>query len=171
MANNPKLPLFGELSVDATDEAEHLVDLPEGARVGLRSEQPGYALAEEELSANQPLYGSHAGVADSTVQEVKDTTQVIQRIKTRLHAARKLVEILEESIAFHDDRRQRLVHSIAKTVEMHAAARGDTEILARYEQTRAYRSSVAKKGLRTRRRNQNNVIDAPVETPVETPAE
>jgi hypothetical protein len=167
MANNPKAPLFGEMSVDATDEAANLVDLPEGGRVGLCREQPGYELAEEELSANQPTYGNRAGVTDSTVQEVKDTTEIIKRIKARLHAARKLVEILEESIAFHDDRRQRLVHSIAKTVEMQAAARGDQEILARYEQTRAYRSAVAKKGLRTRRRNQNEVVDAPVETPAE----
>jgi hypothetical protein len=167
MANDPKAPLIGELSVDATDEAAYLVDLPEGSLVGLRREQPGYELAEEELGANQEQYGNRAGVTSSTVLEIKDTTAVIKRIKGRLHAARKLVEILEESIAFHDDRRQRLVSSVAKSVEMQAAARGDKEILARYEHTRAYRSSIARKAARTRRRNQNDVVDAPVETPAE----
>jgi hypothetical protein len=59
------------------------------------------------------------------------------------------------------------VSSVAKTIEMQAAARGDQELLARYQHTRAYRSSVAKKAARTRRRNQNDVVDAPVETPAE----
>ena len=66
---------------------------------------------------------------------------------------------------------QRLVHSAAKTVEMQAKARNDKEILAKYEKTRAYRSSIARKAARTRKRNQNDLIDVPAETPVETPAE
>lgn len=171
MANDPKKPLLGELSVDATDVEEDLVDLEERARLGMRSEQPEYDLVEEELSANQPQFGERAGITNLTVQEIQGTTERIKRIKSKLHAARKLVEILEESIAFHDDRRQRLVHSAAKTVEMQAKARNDKEILAKYEKTRAYRSSIARKAARTRKRNQNDLIDVPVETPVETPAE
>jgi hypothetical protein len=41
------------------------------------------------------------------------------------------------------------------------------ELLARCEQTRAYRSTVARKAVRTRQRNQQDVVDAPAETPVE----
>lgn len=168
MANDPKVPLIGELSVDATD-IPGLVDLPEGGRVGMRSEQPGYDVAEAEILANQEKFGERAGVTNLTAQEIQGTTETIKLIKTKLHAARKLVEILEESIAFHDDRRQRLVHSVAKSVEMHAVARNDDEILAKYEHTRTYRSAIARKAVRTRLRNQNGVIEAPVDAPVETP--
>jgi hypothetical protein len=171
MAKDPTKPLLGELSVDATDVEGDLVDLEERARLGMRSEQADYDLVEEEISANQEKFGERAGVTNLTIQEIHDATERIKRIKAKLPAARKLVEILEESIAFHDDRRQRLVHGIAKTVEMQAKARNDKEILAKYEKTRAYRSAIARKAARTRRRNQNDVIDAPVETPVETPAE
>jgi hypothetical protein len=166
MANDPKAPLIGELSVDATD-VPGLVDLPEGGRVGMRSEQPGYDVAESEIFANQANFGERAGITNTTVQEIQSATDTIKKIKTKLHAARKLVEILEESIVFHDDRRQRLVHSVAKTVEMQAAARSDDEILAKYQHTRTYRSSIGKKAVRTRKRNQNDLIDAPVETPAE----
>ena len=167
MANDPKKPLFGELAVDATDLADDLVDLPERARVGMRREQPGYDLAEAEIGANQEKYGERAGITMLTLQELHASTERIAKIKDRLHAARKLVEILEESEAFHDDKRQRLINGIADAVETQARARGDHELLAKYEQTRSYRSAVARKAVRTRQRNQENLVDAPAETPAE----
>jgi hypothetical protein len=167
MANDPRKPMYGELHVDATDLVDDTVDLHERARLGMRRAQPGYEVAEAEIVANQPTLGERAGITALTVQEIVDSSARVARIKERLHAARKLVEILEESEAFHDDKRQRLVFGAADSVETQARARGDHELLAKYEQTRAYRSAIAKKAVRTRKRNQENLVDAPADTPAE----
>lgn len=166
MANDPRKPLFGELAVDATD-LEGLVDLPERARLGLRRAQPGYEVSEAEVVANQETYGERGGITALTVHEITTSTERITKIRGRLIAARKLVEILEESEAFHDDKRQRLINGVADSVETQARARGDYELLAKYEQTRAYRSAIARKAVRTRERNRQDVVDAPAETPTE----
>src|SRR6185436_13721214 len=83
-----------------------------------------------------------------------------------LPAARKLVEILEESRAKYDDQRQRIVYATAEAVDRRAkhAADGGT-LLARYQKTREYRSAIALKGYKTRRRN------APPEAETQTEAE
>ena len=167
MANDPRKPLFGELAVDATDLAPDLVDLPERGRIGMQREQPGCDVAEAEVHANQDKYGERAGITSLTAQEMRAARERINKIRERLHAARKLVEILEESEAFHDDRLQRLLYTAANTVEMQAKALGDPELLARYEQTRAYRSAVARKGVRTRLRNQQAALAAAADTPAE----
>ncbi len=167
MANDPRKPLYGELHVDATDLVDDTVDLEERARLGMRRAQPGYDLAEGEVVANHPTLGERAGITTLTVEELVASTMRIARINERLHAARKLVEILEESEAFHDDKRQRLIYGIADSVETQARARGDHELLAKYERTRAYRSAIGKKAARTRQRNQENLVDAPADTQAE----
>ena len=167
MANDPRKPLYGELHVDATDLVDDTVDLEERARLGMRRAQPGYDLSEGEVVANQPTMGERAGITTLTVDELVASTMRIARLNERLHAARKLVEILEESVAFHDDKRQRLIHGIADSVETQARARGDYELLAKYERTRAYRSAIGKKAARTRQRNQENLVKAAADTQAE----
>lgn len=170
MANDPKRPMRGELSVDATDIQGDLVDLAERERQGKRSAQPGFIKAEAEIEFNQPTLGERAGITEFVFQQLRHSSGCIKRIDEHLPAVQKLLEILVESRAFHDDRRQRLVSGIAKSVEAQAAALGDNEILAKYQFTREYRSSIAKKAARTRRRNLE-LVNAPVETPVDAPVE
>lgn len=174
MANDPTRPLFGELSVDATVMQADLVDLAERERQGMRSAQPGYTKAEAEVTANQPTLGERAGITAFVFQQLVHSTEVIKKIDEQLPAVEKLLEILVESRAYHDDRRQRLISGMAKSVEAQAAALGDHELLAKYQYTREYRSYIANKAARTRKRNLELVdapVDAPVDEPVETPAE
>lgn len=168
MANDPKQPVWGEMSVDANDIAPDLVDLPPGGLQRLRTEQPNFMTTLAEILGNQEAYGERGGVTPLVFQELLLTNQRIDAIDARLPAARKLVEILEESRAVRVDQRQRLVSAIAKTVELQAKARNDEELLARYSHTRAYRSAIALKAARTRRRNEK-LENEPDETP-ETPS-
>jgi hypothetical protein len=133
----------------------------------MRSEQEGCDRAEAEVDGNQATYGERAGITQHTYQELRKSKESIEKIRQKLHAVRKFKEILDESLAFHDDRRQRLLHSIADSVERQAKALGDHELLAKYEQTRAYRSSIARKAVRTRQRNQQEVNEQPVAKPAE----
>ena len=174
MANDPKRPMRGELSVDASEMQPYLVDLAERERQGMRAAQPGFFKVLAEIEFNQPTLGPRGGVTDFVFQQLRHSDECIKKIYEQLPAVQKLLEILVESRAFHDDRRQRLVSGIAKSVEAQAAALGDNEILAKYQFTREYRSSIARKAARTRRRNLelvNPPVETPVDAPVETPAE
>lgn len=144
------------LLVDATGMANFLEDIEAGARQRLRRAQPGFALAMNEILINQDSLGERAGVTAHDFQALVTAHQHIEQIEALLPTAHKLVEILEESRAVHDDTRQRYVSAIAKSVEMRAKALGDESLLAKYEQTRVYRSAIATKGLRTRLRNQQD---------------
>lgn len=160
MKDDAKGLRIGGLSVDASALEGKLVDLPKGARRRLRGDQPGLQKAMKEIRDNQPLYGELAGVTGRNFEDLRATDELIAEIDARLPAARKLVEMLEESRAVAADKRHRLISAVASTVEMHAKAHGDSELLARYEQTRAYRSATAKKAWRTRRRNQEELARA-----------
>jgi hypothetical protein len=168
MADDPTQPVEGELRVDAVALGPDLLDLPPGALQRLLTEQPDFPPALAEVLANQDKFGERAGITSLVFQELLLANQRIDAIDARLPAARKLVEVLEESRAVRVDQRQRLVRTIAKTVELQAKARGDEEILGRYAKTRAYCSAIANKAARTRRRNEQ-LEETPEEDP-ETPA-
>jgi hypothetical protein len=165
MSSDPTRPDVGDLRIDATDVGPHVVDLPPGGMLGLRSSQPGCSEALAELLSNQPILGVQAGVRDEDIVDIQTAVATRERIRSLLPAARKLVELLTETDAVLDDRLQRLVFNIAVTVERRAKMLRNDELLARYARTRAYRSAIGNKAARTRQRN----LDA-VTPPEETPA-
>lgn len=165
MSNDPKRPDIGDMSIDASEVAPFVVDLPPGGMLGLRSAQPGFAEALAELLSNQPSLGVYAGVRDEDITDIQSTVAKREKIRSLLPAASKLVELLTETDAVLDDRLQRMVHSIADNVEKRAKMLRNDELLARYAKTRAYRSAIGNKAARTRQRN----LDA-VTPPDETPA-
>jgi hypothetical protein len=159
-----------QLMLDATPLASFLIDLPAGARQRLRTAQPGFPKAMGEIVTHQDTLGERAGITAHDFQELLTAHERIEQIDALLPSALKLVEVLEESRAVLDDKRQRYVSAFAKSVEMRAKALGDEELLAKYEQTRLYRSSIARKAVRTRQRNQEALAKAPEapEAPIAT---
>ena len=145
---------LGDLVVDCTAMAPFLVDLPRGARAHLRSAQDGLDLVLAEIDANQPTIGESAGVTTLDYTTLTDASQQIDLIDEQLPAARKLVELLEETRAFAEDRRQRQIAAIATAVESRAKVYRDDALLARYEHTREYYSLPGVKAWKTRRKNE-----------------
>lgn len=158
MGNDPKQPLMGELSIDATD-LTFLVDLEPGARARLRSAQPGLGDTLAEIEANQIVGNGASLVPEPTFRELMLVGERIGQIDAKLPAVSKLAEMMVETRALLEDQRQRLISAVAAMVEAQGKALGDSAILARYEKTRAYRSAIAIKALRTRRRNQEGALD------------
>jgi predicted Zn-dependent protease len=144
---------FGTLTIDCSSLEPFLIDLPIGGRVGLKTEQPGLDLAVAEIMANQANHGDKAGVTALDVQLLRDTSKKIDSIDEQLPAVRKLLEVLEETRAVLDDQRNRQVSAIASAVENRAKIHRDDGLLAKYENTRTYRSASGHKAARTRRRN------------------
>jgi hypothetical protein len=154
MAANAKPVSLNDLFLDARHLAPSVRDLPNGARQGMRTAQPGFQAMIKEVVDNQPLYGEKAGITARNFQDLMDALKRVDEFDAILPAARKLLEVLEESRAYDMDQIQRMVHSFAASVEGMASAYKDDELLARYEQTRAYRSAAGIKAARTRLRNQ-----------------
>ncbi|UQA57781.1 hypothetical protein [Polyangium aurulentum] len=144
---------LGVLSIDCSFIAPFVVDLPPGARRGLRVEQEGFEDVVNEILANQPIHGDEAGVTKTDHEAFTVANQRIAQIDAFLPAARKLVELLEETRAALDDQRQRQVSAIADAVEGRAKVHKTGHLLAKYEKTRAYRSAVGFKAAKTRRKN------------------
>ena len=64
----------------------------------------------------------------------------------------KLLEMINETEALLEDKRETLIRSVAASVDAKAKLVGE-ELLAKYEHTRAYRSAVGTKAAKTRKRN------------------
>lgn len=145
---------IGSMRIDCTPLAPYLEDLPAGALVGKHGAQDGFELALQEIISNQSLWGPIVGIGAEEVLDIQLANQRVAMIDAYLPAARKIVEILEESRGKHDHRRHRGVCEIAALVEVRGTSRPESELMARYEKTRAYRSAVAMKAAKTRRQNE-----------------
>lgn len=152
--SDPKNPLPGELSIDASDLAPFIVDLPPGGMRGLRPEQDNLNEVRKEIVANQPKYGDTAGITNSVFTQFQTVDQQIEQIDKFLQPAEKLVEVLIESRARLVDQRERLVAGMAESAERQAKTSGNDELLARYATTREYRSQTAMKAAKTRKKNE-----------------
>ena len=150
MSNSLEPVALDALVHDCTMLAPFLVDLPERARLGMRAAQEGFSEVVTEIHTNQPALGDKAGITHSDVQALQESNERIALIDARLPALKKLVEMLEETRAVEDDKRQRLAYAFADSIERRAKATGDKGLLAKYEKTRKYRSAIAMKGVKTR---------------------
>ena len=151
---NPVLPVaLDSLVVDCTPLASFIVDLARGARRGMQVEQEGFSEVIAEILTNQQKYGDKAGITATDFQAFKDANDHVAAIDIHLPALRKLVELLEETRANEDDKRQRQASGFAVSLERRFATTKDAEMLAKYERTRTYRSAIAVKGAKTRAKN------------------
>lgn len=159
MAKEDKQLDTAHLLFDIRHMGGYLSDVETGARQGLRVAQPGFREAVAELFTNQPNYGERAGISERDFQAMQVLLERHEEIKKYLYQARKLAEMLEESSAVTDDQLQRMVFGFAQIIEARAKAFGDPDILAKYEQLRAYRSAIGLKAAKTRRRNEAEIED------------
>lgn len=162
MANDPTNPEVGALVIHGEEFGEYLVDLAPGALQGMRTAQPGFDDVIKEILANQAQWGPKAGVTVDDFTELEMTNARIARIDVFVRPVQKLLEMLIETRYMLEDRRQRLALNIAKSVDRRGVR--DPKLLAKYEKTRAYRSASAKKGLRTRRQNEEEAAEQDAES-------
>jgi hypothetical protein len=146
------IPASGDLVIDASSMASYLIDLEEGATQGMRREQPGLADVVQEISSNQKVWGVRAGITGDEVVELVTSTAQIAQIRLYRPAVAKLLEMLDETEAKLDDRRDTLIRIAAESVDAKAKSVGP-DLFAKYEKTRAYRSAAGVKAAKTRKKN------------------
>ncbi len=142
------------LVIDLTKFKNFLVDLPDGAMRGMRTEQDGWGDVVQEITSNQVAYGEAAGITGADFKQFTDYNAQYDQLIAELPRLKKAVEILTESAANIDDRRQRLAAVFANSAEDRAKATGNQALANAYEKTRAYRSAIADKGAKTRKKNE-----------------
>ncbi|HVK71000.1 MAG TPA: hypothetical protein VM694_41375 [Polyangium sp.] len=137
---------------DCTPLATFLVDLESGDRRGFCTEQEGFSQVVVEIVANQTAFGDIAGITNSDFDAFQQSNHRVAMIDAHLPRLKKLVEMMEETRALEDDKRQRQVNAFADSIERRARTTGEKNLLAKYETTRKYRSAIAMKGVKTRKR-------------------
>lgn len=146
----PTNPEVGDRVFDGS-EFTYLKDLSPKELQGMLTAQPNLAIVLQEILTNQAAWGGQAGVTPDDVAEIATITERIGRIDQFLKPAAKFVEMLEETRYLLEDRRQHKVFDIGAAAERRG--KEIPELLARYEQTRAYRSAAGKKAAKTRKKN------------------
>jgi hypothetical protein len=151
----PNAPPDSIYSLDITAFKGILVDLPAGALVGMRTEQPGWDGAFNEIVTNQPKYGVRAGVLIEDLDRLKLLNQQFKQIRDIIPTYLKAQEVLKETLAYLADQREKLISSFAESVKDHAAIEGgDPTLLTAYQQTTSYAAAPGTKAALTRRRNE-----------------
>jgi hypothetical protein len=151
MAGDPKNPEMGEFHLDGSEFLPYGKDLPPGKCQGMLTARDGFNEVCAEILMNQAAYGGIAGIPDHDADDLTTCNERIARIDAFLPPLLKFVEILTETRYFIDDRRQRIILDSAQSVDRRA--KKNPELFAKYEKTRAYRSAIAKKALKTKEKN------------------
>lgn len=149
----PKRPEVRSLIFDATPLKDILVDADAGTMRGLKRAQAGFDRVLQEITDNQKNVGPMVGVLQSQVDELNELTEKIALVDVYLPAAQKLVEMMLETQAVLDHRRHEIISAVAKVVDTQSAALKNEQLRAHYQQTREYRSAIAKKAVKTRKKN------------------
>lgn len=140
--------------IDLLPYQSFLVDLPPGARRGMRTEQDGYEAVRQEIVDRQATYGDRAGITDEDYKRFVQFNDQYDLIVKELPKVEKAEEVVGESLAYADNLRHQLLTRFANSAEEHAqAAGGDPTLITAYEKCISYRSVIATKAVRTRQKN------------------
>lgn len=149
--NGPKYA--GPLVIDLSDVKNELVDLPPGARRGLRSEKTDIDKVIAELAQSMPTNGEKANISPVVYQRfVKDTADIVLLRKHKVELS-KMLEVCDETLSKKLNNREDDISTMAKAAQ-DAARRGkDPGIAAPFEQTIQYNAQIADKAAQTRKKN------------------
>jgi hypothetical protein len=155
MPVDPKKPNPGDFVVDASEVSGFVKDYAPG-EVGKQREKPGIDLVVAEVQAflaRPAEERAEAGLDEADMVKALAQTDKINQIKKFLPAVLKLAEMLEETKNDLEDQREGCISDVAASVDRRAKRKGTEGLVAQFEETRKYRSSVAVKAAKTRKRN------------------
>lgn len=159
------LPWPGPFQISLDDVKDELVDLPEGAMQGMRSEQDGIDDVVVELEQSIPAVGDAAGVSPKVHQRFKAKTATIEKLRKHEAELAKALEVVRETRAKAEHDRENDISLVVDAVKSNAQRMGDKSLLAAFEKTIQYNSQIAVKAAKTRKRNAAAKGAAPTERP------
>ena len=163
MAGDPKNPVIGEYTIDASEIEPFAVDILSAQ--GLRTEHEGVDTVIWEVSGSPPDVSEMAGISPADVKDLLMHTQRMKQCDKFIQALQRLVKRISGTRAVESNARELLINSLAEGVERRAKLRGNDALLAQYGNLRKYRSAAAVKAAKTRRRNQKKAEAVDAATP------
>jgi hypothetical protein len=155
----------GPVKIDATAVAPLLVDLPPGAKRGLRTAGPDIASVLAELAVAVPTSGPAAGVSATLYAAMVTGSNDIAQLTTLQESAAKLAEVIGETLAILQDQREQQLSQIADAVESTAKRTKNAGVAAPFQKTLAYKGEAAEKAAKTRAANKAAKAAAATATP------
>ena len=146
-------PYAGSLAVDFQHLDGVLVDLPEGGTRGLRREKNDWDRVDLELATRLPLHAGTLRIAPDLGTQVSSLNERLEQVRAFKVAVDKLAEVAMETEAFLEDEREAVVGLVVDAVRK-AAKRTDPTMMTAFEDTVRYHGQVAKRAVKTRRRNE-----------------
>lgn len=159
------MPWPGPFQYSLDDVKDELVDLPEGAMQGLRSEQGGIDDVAIELEQSIPAAGDAAGISPKVHQRFKARTATIEKLRKHEAELAKALEVVRETLAKAEHDRENDVSLIVDAVKSNAQRMGDQSLLAAFQKTIQYNAQIAVKAAKTRKRNAATKGAVPSERP------
>jgi hypothetical protein len=153
-------------SVDASLVAAFARYPRKGKPAPKRLERPGLPEVLKEIYDNQETLGARAGVTAEDILTLQTADVQIATTREYLGTVRQLAGILEYTEADVDEGRHRRINAIATAVDRRLQEAGNEDLALRYAKTRAYRSAIAVKAVRTRRRRTQEAQDTGGSVPV-----
>lgn len=162
----------GVHSVDASSLQGKLLDLTTKQRRGLRTDQPHFEKAKGEILTQFPLKGVASGIPQDVFDGFVESNTLVDQIDAKLAEAKKLVEVLTETRAYHVHLRQNQISMIADSLKSRANRTKDPSVLAPFPETLKYAAQVGVKAAKSRKKKLEAAQVKAGETAAEqTPAE
>lgn len=153
----PKYP--GPYVIDLTPVQAHLVDLAPNATQGARGEQPNIEGVLEELATAIPQYANDLEVHPDIYPRIVAATNAIPALTTHVKQLEKALEVARESLARLVNNREEDISDIGARAADKGTRGKKSELLGHFERTIKYRSQIAEKAAKTRRKNAEGAGD------------
>lgn len=147
----PKYP--GPYLFDLTPLQAHLVDLAPNAMQGARGVQPNIEGVLEELASAIPKYANDLEIHPDIHNRIVAATAAIPDLTTHVKQLEKALEIAKESLVRLVNNREEDISDIAARAADKGTRGKKGELLVHFERTIKYRSQIAEKAAKTRKKN------------------
>jgi len=147
----PKYP--GPYVFDLTSLQAHLVDLAPNAMQGSRGVQPNIEGVLEELATAIPKYANDLEIHPDIYPRIVAATAAIPELTTQVKQLEKALEVAKESLVRLVNNREEDISDLAARAADKGTRGKKSELLVHFEKTIKYRSQIAEKAAKTRKKN------------------
>jgi len=147
----PKYP--GPYVFDLTPFEAHLVDLAPNAMQGARGVQPNIDGVLEELATAIPKYANDLEIHPDIYPRIVAATAAIPEMIKKVAQLEKALEVSKESLVRLINNREEDISDIGARAADKGTRGKKSELLTHFEKTIQYRSQIAEKAAKTRKKN------------------
>jgi len=147
----PKYP--GPYVFDLTPLQAHLVDLAPNAMQGARGVQPNIEGVLEELTTAIPKYANDLEVHPDIYPRIVAATAAIPELTKEVTKLEKALEVAKESLVRLINNREEDISDIGARAADKGTRGKKSELIVHFEKTITYRSQIAEKAAKTRKKN------------------